>query len=119
MTIKEHGTLRYGRIIRQNIDQAQYLARLVRSAPELELALPVPLNIVNFRYIRPGCNCDMLEALNKQIERELQERGIAVPSTLMLRGWNYLHVAVTNHRSRKEDFGLFIREVIRVGIEIA
>jgi aromatic-L-amino-acid decarboxylase len=119
MTIKEHGTLKYGRLIRQNIDQAQYLARLVQSAPELELALPVSLNIVNFRYIRPGCNDNELDALNKQIERELQERGIAVPSTVTLRGRNYLHVAVTNHRSRKEDFDLFVREVIRVGTELA
>jgi Glutamate decarboxylase and related PLP-dependent proteins len=118
MTIKEHGTLKYGRLIRQNIDQAQYLARLVVSAPELELALPVSLNIVNFRYTRPGFKDDELDALNKQIERELQERGIAVPSTVTIQGRNYLHVAVTNHRSRKEDFDLFISEVIRVGNEL-
>jgi glutamate/tyrosine decarboxylase-like PLP-dependent enzyme len=119
ITIKEHGTLKYGRLIRQNIDQAHYLAGLVQSAPELELALPVSMNIVNFRYIRPGLNDNELDALNKQIERELQEQGIAVPSTVTLRGRNYLHVAVTNHRSRKEDFDLFVREVIRVGTELA
>jgi aromatic-L-amino-acid decarboxylase len=44
MTIKEHGTDKYGRLIQQNIDQAQYLALLVEAAPELELALPVLLN---------------------------------------------------------------------------
>jgi glutamate/tyrosine decarboxylase-like PLP-dependent enzyme len=119
MTFKEHGTARYGRLIQQNIDQAHYLARLVGAAPELELALPVSLNIVNFRYTRPDVNDTRLNGLNKQIEIELQERGIAVPSTVSIRTKNYLHVAITNHRSRYEDFDLLVREVIRIGNELA
>jgi len=119
MTIKEHGTARYGRLIQQNIDQAHYLARLVEAAPELELALPVSLNVVSFRYIRPGLHDDSLNDLNKRIEIELQERGIAVPSTIRIWGRNYLHVAITNHRSRQDDFDLLIREVIRIGNELA
>ncbi len=50
MSIKEHGIDRYGEAIAQNIDQAQYLARLVDESPELERLAPVPLNIVCFRY---------------------------------------------------------------------
>jgi len=118
MTFKEHGTARYGRLIQQNIDQAHYLAGLVNAAPELELALPVSLNIVNFRYTRPGLNDAGLNDLNKRIETELQEQGIAVPSTVSIRGRKYLHVAVTNHRSRQEDFDLLVREVIRIGNEL-
>ena len=115
MTIKEHGTARYGRIIRQNIDQAHYLARLVEAAPELELALPVSLNIVNFRYIRSGLDDPGLDYLNKQIETELQELGIAVTSTVTIKGRNYLHVGITNHRSLYSDFDTLVREVIRLG----
>jgi len=118
MTIKEHGTAKYGRLIQQNIDQAHYLARLVEAAPELELALPVSLNIVNFRYIRPGLDDARLDGLNKQIETELQEQGIAVASTVSLRGRNYLHVGIANHRSRWEDFDFLVREVIRIGAEL-
>ena len=117
MTIKEQGTEKYGRLIQQNIDQAQYLARLVEAAPELELALPVSLNIVNFRYTRPGLDNDRLNDLNKQIETELQEQGIAVPSTVSIRDRKYLHVAITNHRSRWDDFDLLVREVVRIGNE--
>ena len=117
MTFKEHGVAKYGRIIQQNIDQAHYLAGLVESAPGLELALPVSLNIVNFRYVRPGLTDAELDGLNKRIETELQERGIAVPSTVSIRGRNYLHVAITNHRSRQEDFDLLVHEVIRIGNE--
>ena len=117
MTFKEHGVAKYGRIIQQNIDQAHYLAGLVESAPGLELALPVSLNIVNFRYVRPGLTDAELDGLNKRIETELQERGIAVPSTVSIRGRNYLHVAITNHRSRQEDFDLLVHEVVRIGNE--
>ncbi len=119
MTIKEQGTEKYGRLIQQNIDQAHYLENLVQEAPQLELALPVSLNIVNFRYMRPGLVEARLNDLNKQIETELQEQGIAVPSTVSIRGRKYLHVAVTNHRSRREDFELLVQEVIRIGNSLA
>ena len=118
MTIKEHGTAKYGRLIQQNIDQAHYLARLVEAAPELELALQVSLNIVNFRYIRSSMDDARLNGLNKQIETELQEQGIAVASTVSLRGRNYLHVGIANHRSRWDDFDFLVREVIRIGDEL-
>lgn len=49
MTIREQGVRKYGRRIEQNLDQARHLEALVRAAPELELALPVSLNIVDFR----------------------------------------------------------------------
>ena len=80
MTLKEHGADKFARVIQQNIDQARYLAGLVAAAPELEQALPAALNIVCFRYVRPGLDDAALDQLNKEIELELQERGIAVPS---------------------------------------
>jgi glutamate/tyrosine decarboxylase-like PLP-dependent enzyme len=119
MTIKEQGTEKYGRLIQQNIGQAHYLENLVQKAPQLELALPVSLNIVNFRYVRSGLAEDRLNDLNKQIETGLQEQGIAVPSTVTIHGRKYLHVAITNHRSRRDDFDLLVREVIRMGNGLA
>jgi aromatic-L-amino-acid decarboxylase len=119
MALKEHGADKFGRVIQQNIDQARYLAGLVAATPELEQALPVALNIVCFRYMRPGLDDAALDDLNKRIELELQERGIAVPSVSTVRGRKYLHVAVANHRSRYEDFDLLVREVVRLGGELA
>jgi glutamate/tyrosine decarboxylase-like PLP-dependent enzyme len=115
MTIKEQGVEKFGRLIQQNIDQARYLAGLVEAEPRLELALPVALNVVNFRYVRPGVSDAVLDRLNKQIEVEIQERGIAAPSTVCLWSKHYLHVAITNHRSRRDDFDLLVREVVRIG----
>ena len=119
MSLKEHGRIKYGRLIQQNIDQAHYLAELIAAAPELELAAPVALNVVCFRYVRPGLDDAALDELNRQILVELQERGIAVPSGTTIRGRYVLHVAHTNHRSRREDFDLLVREVIRIGDELA
>jgi glutamate/tyrosine decarboxylase-like PLP-dependent enzyme len=119
MTIKEQGVTKYGRLIQQNIDQAHYLARLVEAAPELELALPVSLNVINFRYTRPDLDDSALDYLNKQIVVELHERGIAVPSIVNIWSKKYLHAAITNHRSRQDDFDLLVREVIRIGNELA
>jgi aromatic-L-amino-acid/L-tryptophan decarboxylase len=83
MTLKEHGTAKYGRLIQQNIDQAHYLAGLIETSLELEMALPVSLNVVCFRYTRQNLSDATLNRLNKQIEIELQERGIAVPSVVI------------------------------------
>ncbi len=143
MALKEHGADKFGRVIQQNIDQARYLAGLVEATPELELALPVALNIVCFRYVpqaggaaatadaapdAPAPDAPTvddaaardaaLDQLNKDIELELQERGIAVPSVSTIGGRKYLHVAVANHRSRYEDFDLLVREVVRLGGEL-
>ena len=117
MTIKESGVRKYGRLIQQNIDQAHYLAGLVEAEPELELALPVSLNIVCFRYTRANLDDVLLDELNKKIEIELQEQGIAVPSIVIINEKKYMHVAITNHRSRREDFDILVREVIRIGKE--
>jgi aromatic-L-amino-acid decarboxylase len=119
MSLKEHGSRKYGRMIQQNIDQARYLAELVDATPELELAAPVALNVVCFRYIRPGLDDAALNALNKEILVELQEQGIAVPSGTTIGGKYVLRVGHTNHRSRREDFNVLVREVIRIGKELA
>ena len=57
--------------------------------------------------------------MNKQIVVALQERGIAVPSGTAIDNKYVLHVANTNHRSRREDFDVLVRETIRIGNEKA
>ena len=118
MSLKEHGVRKYGRLIQQNIDQADYLAKLIHAAPELELMAPVSLSVVCFRYTRPGLDDAALDALNEQIVVELQELGTAAPSGTIVRGRVILHVANVNHRSRREDFDILVREVIRIGGEL-
>lgn len=119
MVIKEYGCNKLGRIIQQNIDQIHYLADLIDGSPELELLAPVTLNVVCFRYVQPNMNEDVLDELNVKILAELQEQGIAAPSSTTINGKRVLHVAHTNHRSRREDFDILVREVKRIGDELS
>jgi aromatic-L-amino-acid decarboxylase len=115
MTIKAHGRKKLARLIEQNLAQAQYLAARIDAQPELERLAPVPLNIVCFRYVGRGLPEGRRDALNREILHRLHEDGIAVPSSTLLDGSFALRVAITNHRSRREDFDLLVGAVIRLG----
>ena len=118
MSLKEHGIKKYGRMIQQNVDQAQYLGRLVDEDPRLERLAPVSLNIVCFRFKGVNLKDVDLNALNQEILVRLHEHGIAVPSYTTLHGNYCLRVAITNHRSRFEDFEILVKEVLQLGEEI-
>jgi aromatic-L-amino-acid decarboxylase len=115
MSIKEHGIEKYGRLIQQNVEQARYLADLVDASPELESLAPVPLNIVCFRFHADHLDDESLNRLNEELLLQLHESGVAVPSYTTLGGKYALRVAITNHRSRREDFDVFVGEVTRLG----
>lgn len=119
MSLKTHGLQKYGRLIRQNIDQARYLAALIDQEPRLERLAPVPLNIVCFRYRVGDLGEAELNRLTQELLIRLQESGIAAPSHTVLGGHQALRVAITNHRSRREDFDMLVREVVRIGDELA
>src|SRR5215203_6202272 len=104
MSLKAHGVHVFARLIEQNIDQAQELARLVTEHSELELLAPVPLNIVCFRFVSRGLEDEALNQINTEILFQLQESGIAVPSSTVLAGRFALRCAIVNHRSRQDDF---------------
>lgn len=124
MLLQEHGAAKYGRLIEQNVEQARYLAGLVERHPELTLMAPVPLNVVCLRYVgsgEPGTG-DWeagLDALNRELLIRIQERGIAVPSATTLNGRFAIRVAITNHRSRREDFDLFVSAAAEMGRELS
>lgn len=115
MSIKEHGLEKYRQLVRQNLAQAQYLASLVQDNKQLELMAPVDMNIVCFRYRAPGLDTDTLNALNKEILMQLHESGVALPSFTVLHGSYAIRAAITNHRSKQEDFDTLASEVVRIG----
>jgi glutamate/tyrosine decarboxylase-like PLP-dependent enzyme len=118
MSIKEHGLDRFGRMIARNVEQANYLGDLVEASPELELAAPIGLDIVCFRYNPGGMSQEDLNALNRELLVKLQTGGVAAPSYTTLHGDYCLRAAISNHRSRQEDFDLMVEEVIRLGREL-
>jgi len=118
MLLKHYGLDEYRSMIRQNLQQAQYLTELIQQSPTLELLAPVPLNIVCFRYNPGNCSDKELNSLNKEILMRLHEQGIAAPSYTMLNGRYAIRTAITNHRSRFEDFEALINGVVQIGAEI-
>jgi glutamate/tyrosine decarboxylase-like PLP-dependent enzyme len=118
MSLKVHGVKQFARLIEQNVAQAQFLAALVETHPHLELLAPVPLNVVCFRY-RPSCiEGPSLNTLNQELLLRLQESGVAVISSTILDGKFALRAAITNHRSRREDFETLVAAVAKFGAEI-
>jgi glutamate/tyrosine decarboxylase-like PLP-dependent enzyme len=111
-TLKVYGTARIGAVISETCRLAQYLRRRVRETPQLELAAPVQLNIVCFRY--RARNSDRL---NAEIVIALQESGIAVPSTTIVEGRLAIRAAIVNHRTRRCDLDALIAAVVRLGGE--
>jgi glutamate/tyrosine decarboxylase-like PLP-dependent enzyme len=119
MSLKAHGRQKFARLIQQNLAQARHLAAEIEARADLELLAPVALNVVCFRYARRGLSEERLAEVNQEILYRLHEDGIAVPSGTSLGGRFALRVAITNHRSRREDFALLVSAVERLGHELA
>lgn len=119
MGIKEHGVAKYSRLIEQNIDQAQYLAELVRSSPGLELMAPTPLNTVCFRYVDPTLPDEALDELNHDLMMRLMFSGAGAPSETRINGRKVMRACITNHRTTREDLEHFIDSAARMGAVMA
>jgi glutamate/tyrosine decarboxylase-like PLP-dependent enzyme len=115
MALKEHGVEKFGRLIDQNIEQARYLDTLIADDPTLEIVAPTTINIVCFRVRPPALAEDALKRLNVEIMIRLQEEGVACVSDTTVQGKHCLRVAIANHRTRRSDLDLLVREVRRVG----
>jgi len=115
MALKEHGVEKFGRLIDQNIAQAHYLDALIASEPLLESVAPATINIVCFRCHPPGLDEATLKRLNVEIMVRLQEDGIAAISDTTVRGKHCLRVAINNHRTRRSDLDLLVREIVHLG----
>lgn len=112
-TFKQHGVRRLGQLIEQNCAQAQYLASRIRREPELQILAPVNLNIVCFRFLQTGLSERELDLLNEDLVADLQESGIAAPSTSRIRNALAIRVNITNHRTRLSDMDLLVDELLK------
>ena len=115
--LREHGADKLGDAVLRNVEQARELARAVEESADFELLAPQSLQIVAFRFV--GGKPADLDALNQSLVVELQERGIAAPSTTRVGGNLAIRVNITNHRTRAEDLELLLREARKVGGELA
>jgi len=111
--IKTHGIEAITEVVERNIEQAQYLESLIKASPKLEMLAPVPLNICCFRY---KFDTD-IDQKNTDIVVQLQENGIAAPSSTTIKGNLAIRVNLTNHRTQKSDLDMLIKWIIKLGNE--
>ena len=111
MTLRAYGANGIGRVVDQCCDVAQHLAARVRSEPSLELLAPVALNIVCFR-VREGA-AD-LNALNNALVADIQEAGIAAPSTTTIDGKLAIRAGIFNHRSVRGDADALVDGILQL-----
>ena len=109
-TFKVYGAAHLGRMIAETCRLARYLATQIDARPELERLAPVALNIVCFRF-----RCDDSDRINAEIVADLQESGIAVPSTTMIHQQLAIRVAICNHRTRSQDVDALLAGVLSLG----
>jgi glutamate/tyrosine decarboxylase-like PLP-dependent enzyme len=115
MSIKEHGSERFGRMISRNVKQANYLGELLNKNKDLELIAPIGMDIVCFRYNPGNKTLDELNALNKEIKLQLEERAIALPGYTTLNNMYCIRCAISSHRVTNEDFEILISSVLEIG----
>ncbi len=115
MAFLTYGVDRVGRVIEQNLRQAAYLGREIGARESLELLAPIDLNVVCFRFTHPSIEPADMSAFNEELLIRLQESGAAVPSSTVLNGQFALRCALTNHRSRDEDFDVLLDAVDSIG----
>lgn len=113
--LKEQGIKRIAEKVEDNCRQAAYLAELVEAHPDLELCAPVSLNICCFRFVAPERSTEVLNKLNSEIVMDLQESGVAAPSTTKLGEVNAIRVNITNHRTILADMDLLVEKVVKLG----
>ena len=109
-TLKAYGTEKLGAVITRTCALASYLEARILAEPRLELLAPVQLNIVCFRYRAADP-----DKVNGEIVIDIQESGIAAPSTTLLEGQIAIRAAIVNHRTDTCDLDALVAAVIRFG----
>ena len=109
-TLRVYGLDQLGAAISRTCRVARHLEMRVAADARLELLAPVQLNIVCFRY-----RGDDADVLNAAIVADIQESGVAAPSTTRIDGRLAIRAAIFNHRTRECDANALVEAVLRHG----
>jgi aromatic-L-amino-acid decarboxylase len=107
MTISAYGAEAFGAIVDKSCALAAHLAARVEASAILELAAPVPLNIVCFRAKSQS------DAQTGALVAALQNEGLFAPSTTTIGGRLAIRAAIVNHRTELADIDALVDEIER------
>jgi glutamate/tyrosine decarboxylase-like PLP-dependent enzyme len=116
LSVRFHGLSAYRASIREDLELAQKLSRLIEEADDLELLAPVELSAVCFRAT--GCSSGDLDGLNRSILAAVNERGRIYISNATINGTFALRACITNHRTTEKDLDAAIDEVRAVAASL-
>jgi aromatic-L-amino-acid/L-tryptophan decarboxylase len=102
-TFQVHGADKIGGAIEATCEHARYLGERLAPSDIFELRAPVSLNIVCF-----ALKAGWPDQANEAIVIDLQERGLAAPSTTSLSGRPVIRAAIVNHRTTRADIDQFV-----------
>jgi aromatic-L-amino-acid decarboxylase len=111
MTLRAYGADGIGRVVDQCCDVARHLEARVRAEPSLEMLAPVALNIVCFRVHEGAAD---LNAFNNALVADIQEAGIAAPSTTTIDGKLAIRAGIFNHRSVRADADALVDGILEM-----
>ncbi len=111
-TLKTFGTEKLGAMIDRTCALARYLEGRIVAEPRLELLAPAQLNIVCFRYRAADP-----DKVNGEIVIDIQESGLAAPSTTLLNDRLAIRAAIVNHRTDISDIDALVAAVLEFGAQ--
>ena len=106
-TFQVFGAEKIAECIERTCDLAKHLEKRLHQTTAFTLCAPVTLNIVCFALAQPDA-----DDLTKQIVIDLQERGVAAPSSTILGGRTVIRAAIVNHRTTEADIDEFVGELV-------
>lgn len=112
LSLRYHGLEAFRQSIRNDLDHAQSLAKIVRDSTDLELLAPVGLSAVCFRVRRGD------DAFNERVLKRVVKRGRVYISNATIHGKFALRACFVNHRTTDADVGLIVEEVIHAAAEV-
>jgi len=110
-----YGRAGHRRLVEQNLDLAQHLARRIDEAPDLERLADVQLNIVPFRFAPGGLDEETLNELNRRLGEAVIEDGRFLVGTSKLGSRTVFRPAFSNWRTRPSDVDQLVDVVRELG----
>lgn len=112
LSLKAYGTDRIAAALAEQHELAAELGRRIEGAKDFELAAPVVLGIVAFRYTG-GAAAQNLDELNQRILKDTQQKGRIFLSGTRLKNRFALRVCFASHRTRRADLDILLEELRR------
>jgi aromatic-L-amino-acid decarboxylase len=101
LAFRVHGAARIRAAIERNLDEAEFLANLLRDDPRFELLCDPPLSVVCFRRVLPDHSSE--DAHNQALAAAVARDGRILIAPAEADGRTWLRACMVNHRTTEAD----------------